>query len=321
MLGVPAIAVSQQSKKREMDFRFGREFDFERAARFVARLVARLAERPISPRHAAERQLPGRPVGRADGAARDAAGQADLPRQAGARRRRTTTAGAAALPDLRRRAHYHHEEGTDFAAIDGGHDLGHARSTSSSPTSAASRRSAGWDLSRADRRADAVAPDAAESERSGREGSAKRAAELRREIEHHNHRYYVLDDPEISDPEYDDLLRELIALEEEHPELRTPDSPTQRVGGRPLGALRAGRAPAADAVARERARRGRAARLGASASATCSPSAGRRRARRSSTSPSRRSTASRSRWSTRTACSRAARRAATARSARTSRRT
>jgi DNA ligase (NAD+) len=67
--------------------------------------------------------------------------------------------------------------------------------------------------------------------------AAKRAAELRRQLEHHNHRYYVLDDPEISDPEYDDLLRELIALEEEHEELRTPDSPTQRVGAKPLGAL------------------------------------------------------------------------------------
>jgi DNA ligase (NAD+) len=65
-------------------------------------------------------------------------------------------------------------------------------------------------------------------------GPSARAAELRRVLEHHNHRYYVLDDPEISDPEYDDLLRELIALEEEHPELRTPDSPTQRVGGTPL---------------------------------------------------------------------------------------
>jgi DNA ligase (NAD+) len=65
-------------------------------------------------------------------------------------------------------------------------------------------------------------------------GPSARAAELRKVLEHHNHRYYVLDDPEISDPEYDDLLRELIALEEEHPELRTPDSPTQRVGGRPL---------------------------------------------------------------------------------------
>ena len=63
---------------------------------------------------------------------------------------------------------------------------------------------------------------------------AKRAAKLRREIEGHNHRYYVLDDPVVSDPDYDGLLRELRELEEKHPELRTPDSPTQRVGGRPL---------------------------------------------------------------------------------------
>jgi DNA ligase (NAD+) len=61
-----------------------------------------------------------------------------------------------------------------------------------------------------------------------------RAADLRRQIEHHDHRYYVLDDPEISDTEYDALLRELIELEQRHPELRTPDSPTQRVGGKPL---------------------------------------------------------------------------------------
>jgi len=61
-----------------------------------------------------------------------------------------------------------------------------------------------------------------------------RAAELRRVISHHNHRYYVLDDPEISDEEYDVLFDELRRLEEEHPELRTPDSPTQRVGARPL---------------------------------------------------------------------------------------
>lgn len=64
--------------------------------------------------------------------------------------------------------------------------------------------------------------------------AARRAAELRREIEYHNHRYYVLDDPEVSDPEYDALFRELVELEDQHPELRTPDSPTQRVGGRPL---------------------------------------------------------------------------------------
>jgi DNA ligase (NAD+) len=61
-----------------------------------------------------------------------------------------------------------------------------------------------------------------------------RAAELRRALEHHNHRYYVLDDPEVSDSEYDKLLNELRDLEAEHPELRTPDSPTQRVGAEPL---------------------------------------------------------------------------------------
>jgi len=63
---------------------------------------------------------------------------------------------------------------------------------------------------------------------------AKRAAELRRQLEHHNHRYYVLDDPEVSDVEYDALLNELRDLEAEHPELLTSDSPTQRVGAKPL---------------------------------------------------------------------------------------
>jgi DNA ligase (NAD+) len=61
-----------------------------------------------------------------------------------------------------------------------------------------------------------------------------RAEVLRREIEHHNHRYYALDDPEISDADYDRLFRELVALEEAHPQLRTDDSPTQRVGAAPL---------------------------------------------------------------------------------------
>ncbi len=65
------------------------------------------------------------------------------------------------------------------------------------------------------------------------QAAAKRAAELRREINTHNHRYYVLDDSVISDSEYDRLLQELRALESQHPELMTPDSPTQRVGGAP----------------------------------------------------------------------------------------
>jgi DNA ligase (NAD+) len=67
-----------------------------------------------------------------------------------------------------------------------------------------------------------------------KQGPKKRADELRRLIAYHDHRYYVLDDPEISDPDYDDLMRELKGIEEEHPELLTPGSPTQRVGGAPL---------------------------------------------------------------------------------------
>jgi DNA ligase (NAD+) len=61
-----------------------------------------------------------------------------------------------------------------------------------------------------------------------------RAAELRRQIEHHNYRYHVLDDPEVADAEYDRLMRELIDLENRYPDIVTPDSPTQRVGASPL---------------------------------------------------------------------------------------
>jgi DNA ligase (NAD+) len=65
----------------------------------------------------------------------------------------------------------------------------------------------------------------------------QRIAELRETINHHNYRYYVLDSPEISDAEYDELMRELKQLENEHPELVTPDSPTQRVGAPPVEAF------------------------------------------------------------------------------------
>ncbi|ODV01940.1 MULTISPECIES: NAD-dependent DNA ligase LigA [unclassified Thiobacillus] len=64
-----------------------------------------------------------------------------------------------------------------------------------------------------------------------------RATALRREIERHNYAYYVLDQPTVPDAEYDRLFRELQALEDEHPELVTPDSPTRRVGGKPLDAF------------------------------------------------------------------------------------
>ena len=60
-----------------------------------------------------------------------------------------------------------------------------------------------------------------------------RALELRAQIDDANHRYYILDDPQLSDADYDALLRELIDLEDRYPEIRTPDSPTQRVGAAP----------------------------------------------------------------------------------------
>ncbi len=66
-----------------------------------------------------------------------------------------------------------------------------------------------------------------------KDSPSQRAERLRKELEHHEYRYYVLDEPEISDAAYDVLMRELRDLETVHPELVTPDSPTQRVGGQP----------------------------------------------------------------------------------------
>ena len=70
-------------------------------------------------------------------------------------------------------------------------------------------------------------------EERARAAAKVRVEELREQLNHHSYRYHVLDDPEVSDAEYDELLRELIGLEERFPELITPDSPTQRVGGTP----------------------------------------------------------------------------------------
>ncbi|WP_076997802.1 NAD-dependent DNA ligase LigA [Variovorax sp. KK3] len=67
-----------------------------------------------------------------------------------------------------------------------------------------------------------------------REEAAREAAALGEQLRHHAHQYYVLDAPELPDAEYDRLFQRLQALEDEHPELRTPDSPTQRVGGKVL---------------------------------------------------------------------------------------
>ena len=69
------------------------------------------------------------------------------------------------------------------------------------------------------------------------EGVEKRIEQLREQINYHNYRYYVLDSPEVSDAEYDELMAELRRLEEEHPELITSESPTQRVGAAPVEAF------------------------------------------------------------------------------------
>ncbi|MFC2013709.1 NAD-dependent DNA ligase LigA, partial [Chloroflexota bacterium] len=65
----------------------------------------------------------------------------------------------------------------------------------------------------------------------------QRIDQLRAEINRHNYLYYVLDSPDISDAEYDELMRELMTLEEQHPQFITPDSPTQRVGAAPVEAF------------------------------------------------------------------------------------
>ena len=69
------------------------------------------------------------------------------------------------------------------------------------------------------------------------DGLGAQVRRLREQIEHHDYRYYVLDEPEVPDSEYDRLFRALQELEAAHPELVTPDSPTQRVGGAPLAAF------------------------------------------------------------------------------------
>ncbi len=80
-------------------------------------------------------------------------------------------------------------------------------------------------------------PSAADDAKSPPAAAARRVGELREQLAHHSHRYYVLDDPEIGDDAYDRLLDELRGLEREHPELLSADSPTQRVGGEPVGRL------------------------------------------------------------------------------------
>ena len=78
-----------------------------------------------------------------------------------------------------------------------------------------------------------TAEEAAKAGSAPTAAARERHAVLAEEVEHHRYRYYVLDAPEVSDAQFDALMRELEGLEEEFPGLRTPDSPTQKVGGAP----------------------------------------------------------------------------------------
>ena len=91
----------------------------------------------------------------------------------------------------------------------------------------------------------------------------QRHAQLSVEIAEHQHRYHVLDSPVVSDAEYDALLRELLALEERYPELRTPDSPEPAGRRRHLDRVLPGRAPGAAAQPGQRVLRRRNWRRGA----------------------------------------------------------
>ena len=88
-----------------------------------------------------------------------------------------------------------------------------------------------------------------------------RLGELRDAIRHHEERYYIHHDPEISDEEFDRLLHELEHLEAEHPDLVTPDSPTQRVAGRPIEGFETVEHLDADAQPRQRLLGRRTARV------------------------------------------------------------
>ena len=134
MLGLPGIAVSQQSTAREMDFRLGKQFEFEAAAAFTARMVEEIEDVPLPGGTLLNVNFPGGEIARRRGRA---ARQADLPRRAGAA---GGAVHAAPVPDLRRRARLRAPGGNRPRRGRGRAASRSRRSTSTSPTSPGSRR-------------------------------------------------------------------------------------------------------------------------------------------------------------------------------------
>ena len=302
VLGLPGIAVSQQSSALELDFRVGTGFDFERRGVVHGPAGRRARELPLPAGTLLNINVPGAPPDGVEVARlgkrvyRDELALVD---EDGDGRRLYRIYGDA--------SYERDETGTDLAAVAQGKIAVtpiHFDLTDREGLSALER----YDLERliepaAEKLAEHRERRAAEARRRLAKGAAdpqkgaadprERAAELRRALDYHGYRYYVLDDPEIGDDQYDALLDELRALEAEHPELVTPDSPTQR--------LRRSRSP----TSRRSATRSRccrwptparptSSRRGSSGCATTSRARG-SRTRSSSSSPSRRSTGWRSR--------------------------
>ena len=249
VLGLPGIAVSQQSSARELDFRVGTGFDFGVAASFTARLVAELETAPLPAGTLLNVNVPGAPPAGVEVARlgkRVYRDELSLVDRGGEKRRLYKIYGDAAPRaqrgrDRSRRGGAGQDRG-DAGPLRPDRPRGHvgARALRARAPDPAGGGEPGRAPMSAARQTKATDPE-------------ERAAELRREIEHHSYRYHVLDDPEIGDDVYDALFNELKALEADHPELVTPDSPTQRVApGAGLGA-REGPPSPADAVAGERA--------------------------------------------------------------------
>ena len=219
VLGIPAVAVSQQSAAGEMDFRYGRTFGFEHSAPIAAEVIRRLIADPLGPGTLVNINCP-----------------AGVPKAI-----EVTRLGKRLYDDELelvdtdeegRRSYriygfepsFEDEPGTDLAAVARG-------KVSLTPVHfdltdhGEMERLEAWDL-------DGLLSAAPEG--MSEPDPAKRIEELREQIRGHDHRYYELDDPEIGDDAYDELLGELRALEGANPELVTPDSPTQRVGGAPI---------------------------------------------------------------------------------------
>ena len=231
VLGLPGIAVSQQSSALELDFKVGH------------RVRLRSRRRRSPPAWWRSSSASRCPTGtllnvNVPGTAPDGVEVARL----GKRVYRDELAlvdesgrGPAAVPDLRGRQLRARRDRDRPGRGGAGQDRGHAGplrpDRPRGPVGARALRP------RAAGRAGGERGDRGVSRDPRTARPAERAAELRRAIDYHAYRYYVLDDPEIGDDQYDALFNELKALEEEHPELVTPDSPTQRVAPEPVSEL------------------------------------------------------------------------------------